>query len=208
MNTRKRSAKKEIHVVGSTGPAAVSSDDPTSYRGTRRARGITSMSPGTGVTAGLIFALSNDSRIHTYDMASLEPLSGWTIDPSTDTWSYGHEKMRTNSFYVRLAISPCGRWLASGGAQDGSAYLFDVSSSTRERMQTGWFGDMRGKGIELNGQKGEVGAVDWAAGDLATCADDGTVRVWRPDLEIFRKCEDEPEEMAWGWSWAKGEKRC
>lgn len=163
------------------------------------------MAPGTGITAGLIFALSNDSHIHTYDMASLEPLSGWTTDPKIDPWSHGHENMRTNSFYCRLAISPCGQWLASGGARDGSAYLFDVSSSTRARMQPSLFGDIRGRGVELNGQKGEVGAVDWAAGNVATCADDGTVRAWRPALETYRKCRDDPEEMVWGWSWANDE---
>lgn len=164
------------------------------------------MTPGTGATAGLLFALSNDSHIHTYDATTLEPLSGWTTDPSTDRWSYGHENMRTNSFYVRLAMSPCGRWLASGGAQDGSAYLFDVSSSARARVQSSLYGDTRGRGIELYGQKGEVGAVDWAPDQLATCADDGTVRVWRPDLETHRKCEAEPGEMGWSWSWARDQR--
>lgn len=165
--------------------------------------------PGTGPSRGLLFALANDSRVHTYDLASLEPLSGHTDDISTDMWSYSHEGMRTNSFYVRAAVSPCGRWLANGGAEKGSVFLFDVSCSERERMEAAARSDnpavsARQRGVELRGQKGEVGAVDWAEGMLATCADDGTVRIWRPDLEVSRRCGHEPEEMQWNWSWAIG----
>ena len=113
--------------------------------------------------------------------------------------------MRTNSFYVRIATSPCGRWVASGGADNGSVYLFDVSGDMRSRWSS-HPGDMaRGKGIELHGQTGEVGAVDWADGTLASCADDGTVRVWRSDIEIYRECESDPEKMKWDFCWAVGE---
>ncbi|PSR73459.1 hypothetical protein PHLCEN_2v10751 [Hermanssonia centrifuga] len=184
-----------------TSPSLLSSADPTTYKGDRRARGITSLVVGSGASAGLLFALSNDSRVHTYDMSTLEPLSGWTEDPSNDLWSYGHENMHTNSFYVRLAMSPCGRWLASGGAANGSVYLFDVTSSSANRRGPA-FSDGRGLGVELQGQKGEVGAVDWAEGMVACCADDGTVRIWRQDLETYRSCEDDPEEMKWRWSWS------
>lgn len=64
---------------------------------------------------------------------------------------------------------------------------------------------IRGRGVELQGQSGEVGAVDWAEGMLASCADDGTVRVWRPDLEVYRECEGDPERMKWDYCWAWGE---
>lgn len=187
----------------------ISSEDPTTYDGSRRARGITSITPGTGPSRGLLFALANDSRVHTYDLASLEPLSGHTKDPNADMWAYGHESMRTNSFYVRAAVSPCGRWLANGAAERGSVFFFDVSCSERQRMQAAARRDdpsvrARQVGVELRGQKGEVGAVDWADGMLATCADDGTVRIWRPNLEVSRQCEADPEEMKWNWSWAIG----
>ncbi|GJE84910.1 WD40 repeat-like protein [Phanerochaete sordida] len=186
----------------------ISSADPTTYGDTRRARGISSLAPGAGPSRGLLFALANDSRVHTYDRGSLEPLSGHTREPASDAWAYGHEGMRTNSFYVRAAVSPCGRWLANGGAEKGSVFLFDVACSERERMRAVRTGDpgvsARMKGVELRGQKGEVGAVDWAQDMLATCADDGTVRIWRPDLDVSRRCESEPEEMKWNWSWAVG----
>jgi denticleless len=72
--------------------------------------------------------------------------------------------------------------------------LFDVSDVSRagEAIDT--------HGVELRGQSGEAGALDWADGSLATCADDGTVRIWRPDVETYRSCLDD-NEASWQWSW-------
>ncbi|KAI0080718.1 WD40 repeat-like protein [Panus rudis PR-1116 ss-1] len=178
-------------------PTHISSLDPTTYQGARRARGITSLCQGTGSTAGLLFALGNDSLIHTYDTKSLTPLSG-QLPFGQDPYAYTHPNMRTNSFYVRVALSPCGRWLASGGADNGSVYLFDVSNAGRVE-----FASSQGPGVQLKGQVGEVGAVDWADGTVASCADDGTVRVWRPDIDTYRRCQEDPKEMEWEWSWAR-----
>lgn len=60
------------------------------------------------------------------------------------------------------------------------------------------------EGVQLRGQGGEVAAVDWADGMLATCADDGTVRVWRPDEEVKSRCEKDPEESRWEYAWSVG----
>jgi denticleless len=160
--------------------------DPTALDHSLRPRGITSLALGTGPTAGLIFALGADSRIHTYTAPTLEPLTKKV---------YAHKNMQTNSFYVKLAVSPCGRWLASGcGGNDGSAFLFDVSGAASPGVADG------AGGVELRGQQKEVGSVDWAEGELATCADDGTVRVWRPNVEVYRQClEDEAAFRDWSW---------
>jgi denticleless len=56
--------------------------------------------------------------------------------------------------------------------------------------------------VELRGQSGEVGALDWAEGMLATCADDGSVRVWRPDVDVYNRCKADPEEAKWEWCWS------
>ncbi|TBU44772.1 WD40 repeat-like protein [Dichomitus squalens] len=200
-------------------PLYTSSCDPTTYGGARRARGITTLASGAGPTAPYLYALSIDSRIHTYSAVDLEPLSGHTSSSSEperalgldahghqhDPYAHTHAGMQTNSFYVKLAASPCGRWLASGNAADGRAYLFDVasrSSAARARgVGAGW--DEWDGAVELRGQTiGEVGAMDWAEGMLAMCGDDGTVRVWRPDAEVSRRCAEAPEEMKWEWSWA------
>ncbi|KAG6911732.1 hypothetical protein DXG01_007982 [Tephrocybe rancida] len=161
-----------------------SPSDPT-LNGSRRPRGIVKLAAGTGPTTGLVFGLGADSRIHVYDIQSLNPL----------TTGYLHENMQTNSFYVGLTLSPCGRWLAAGGGASGSdtqgsAFLFDVGDAIRPSSPL-----CSQAGIQLKSQQGEVGAVDWAADTLATCADDGTVRAWRPDIGTYRKCMQAPEEM-------------
>ncbi|KAI5120503.1 hypothetical protein M0805_000088 [Coniferiporia weirii] len=158
----------------------------------RRARGIISMTFGSGPSAGRIFALSNDSRIHTYNAHGA---AGAPLDIPQVDQAYAHRHMATNSFYVRTAVSPCGRWLASGGA-GGSAFLFDVAAGNSGE-------ELSVRGVELKGQEGEVGAIDWADGALATCADDGTVRIWRPDVERHRTCTEQPEEARWDWSWGR-----
>ncbi|EJD01031.1 WD40 repeat-like protein [Fomitiporia mediterranea MF3/22] len=158
---------------------------------TRRARGIASLAFGSGPSAGRVFALSNDSRIHTYNASGA---AGVPLGVPQADQAYTHRHMATNSFYVRTAVSPCGRWLASGGA-NGSAFLFDVGADRSDKLCM--------EGVELRGQDGEVGGVDWADGALATCADDGTVRIWRPDTERYRLCTDNPEEARWDWCWGR-----
>lgn len=109
---------------------------------------------------------------------------------------FAHENLQTSSFYVGLSVSPCGRWLACGGSSHkGNSFLFDVENAARP-------GSRPQQGIELQGQKGEVGAVDWAQNMLATCTDDGTVRIWRPDIDARMKCLENPEESRWDWSWS------
>ncbi|KAJ7086628.1 WD40-repeat-containing domain protein [Mycena epipterygia] len=163
--------------------------DPTAWQASRRPRGIISLVNGTGPTAGLVFALGADSSIHTYARDSLAAFGN----------SYTHQHLQTN-FYVKLSASPCGRWLATGGAgASGSSFMFDVSNATRASggftLQTG---------VELKGQSGDAGAVDWASDILSTCWDDGMVRLWRPDVERHRECVESPEEQRWDWCWASG----
>ncbi|KAH7916159.1 WD40-repeat-containing domain protein [Hygrophoropsis aurantiaca] len=174
-------------------PQYSSSLDPTTLNGSRRPRGITSLTNGSGPTAGLLFALGADSHLHTYSQSLMHLAS--------DT----HPNMHTNSFYVRLATSPCGRWLASGSAgKSGTFFMCDISNAGRisaSPRATG-FSEPTSKIVEFRGQTSEIGAVDWAAEMVATCADDGTVRVWRPNVEVYRQCVSDPEEQGWQWSWS------
>ena len=170
-------------------PVMCSPIDPTTLHGSRRPRGIVSLAKGTGPTEGLIFGLGADCRVHTYSLPSL-------VAQKTQ---YTHENLQSNSFYVGLALSPGGEWLATGSTgKQGSCFLFDAKAAARP-----WVAPP-GPGFELRAQLGEVGGVDWADDTLATCADDGTVRVWRPDVETYRSCQEKPEEKAWDWSWAIG----
>ena len=166
------------------------STDPTTFNGSRP-RGIISVTQGHGPTAGFLFALAADSQIYTYSHASLEPIS---------ERSYEHKNMKTNSFYVRVAASPCGRWLASGATAAGSVFLYDVSGASRSAVDEPLAAQV--SGVQLTGQSGEVAALDWADEMVATCADDGTVRVWRPDEEVYSRCRKDPEESKWEWAWS------
>ncbi|KAK7049698.1 hypothetical protein VNI00_005729 [Paramarasmius palmivorus] len=163
--------------------------DPTMRHQSRRPRGILSLTSGAYSTGGLLLALGADTRIHAYSANSLTALSH----------TYTHPKMQTNaSFYLNISASPCGKWLATGSAgMTGSAFIFDVSDAATPYAQTT-------AGVELHGQQaGDVGSVDWAAdGTLALGADDGTVRVWRPDIEVYRSCLEDPSEKKWDWSWS------
>ena len=175
--------KKGVSKSGAPVSLYSSSVDPTTLHGSRRSRGIISLASGSG----LLFALGADSRIHTYGLPSLAAQS--TV--------YTHDNLQANSFYVGLSMSPCGRWLASAGSgKSGSTFLFDVENASRA-------GSASQQGLELKGQKtGEVGAIDWAQDMLATCIDDGTVRVWRPDLETYLGCIKNPKERQWDWTWS------
>ncbi|KAH9050036.1 WD40-repeat-containing domain protein [Lactarius hengduanensis] len=172
-------------------PVAMSAFDPTITEGARRARGLASVVVGTGPTTGLLFGLGVDSRVHTYAASTLLPLS--------QKGTFKHPNMHTNSFWVRLALSPDGKSLVSGGSgtdKGASAFLFDVSQTALAAPPI--LPDSGG--IELPGQKGEVGGVDWAHDMLATCSDDGTVRVWRRDPEIRQQC-DLNADARWEWTW-------
>ncbi|KAF9076446.1 WD40-repeat-containing domain protein [Rhodocollybia butyracea] len=165
-------------------PSLYSDTDPTTLYGSRRTRGILSLAVGTGPSSGLLFALGADSRIHTYSASSLTP---YPIN-------FTHPNLRVNgSFYLSSAVSPCGRWLASGGGE--SAILFDVAAAAKPYATAL-------PGVELKAQLGEVYAVDWADGMLASGADDRTVRVWRPDVDVYRDCLADPEASKWKWCWA------
>lgn len=160
--------------------------DPTTLHGSRRSRGIISLASGIGPSAGLIFAFGADSRVHTYDIPTL----------TAQRNSFEHENLQTNSFYVNASVSPCGRWLACGGSSNkGNSFLFDVENAGRPSTAPR-------QGVELRGQAGEVGAVDWARDMLATCTDDGTVRIWRPDIDTRLKCANSAEESKWDWCWS------
>lgn len=71
--------------------------------------------------------------------------------------------------------------------------MYDVSNASRR---------MESRGVEIRGHIGEVGAINWSSDGLATASDDGTVRVWRPDVEVHRKCIRDPGEEQWNWCWA------
>ncbi|KAJ4492918.1 WD40-repeat-containing domain protein [Lentinula edodes] len=165
-------------------PSLYTPTDPTTLHGSRRPRGILSLTEGIGPSSGLLFALGADSRIHTYVASSLSSLPISFTDPNIQV---------NGSFYISSAVSPCGEWLATGGGK--SALLFDIAAAAKPYARAS-------PGVELKAQTGEVYAVDWADGMLASCADDRTVRIWRPDVDVYRSCLEDPDNYKWKWSWS------
>ncbi|KZS97548.1 WD40 repeat-like protein [Sistotremastrum niveocremeum HHB9708] len=180
-DTRQPTTKKD-RLLKSSKPIEESDRDATIVGGGKRARGLSSMALGEGV----VWALGIDSKIHTYPTYLAAPF------PHDEATTFSHPDMCTSSFYPRIAGSPCGNWLASGSS-DGNLYLFDVGSRQSPTPA----------GIKLQGHTGEICGLDWASGSLATCSDDRTVRVWRPDAEIIERCRSNPVDEAWNWTWAK-----
>ncbi|KAJ7591342.1 WD40-repeat-containing domain protein [Mycena floridula] len=168
-------------------PVDFSETDSTLSHGSSRSRGILSLKAGSGPTAGLIFGLGFD-RIHTYSLSNLEALK----------ISFSHPDMQIRSFVADMAMSPCGRWLASGSdGKSPSTFVFDVSNASRPYATPH-------PSIHLEGapNEGQITVVDWADGMLATCADQ-VIRVWRPDIDNYAKCLEAPEEMKWDWCWSE-----
>lgn len=81
-------------------------------------------------------------------------------------------------------------------------FLFDISNAGRVTASYG-VGDCEpvSPAVRLRVQSCEIGAVDWAKDLVTSCADDGTVRIWRPDLETYQKCIANSEEQKWEWFW-------
>ncbi|KAF8528884.1 WD40-repeat-containing domain protein, partial [Hysterangium stoloniferum] len=163
-------------------PISESHHDPTFSPGSR-SRGLSSLTLGRNRTAGLIWGVAADSCVHTYSL----PL---TAPNSAVTGKLSHPGLFVKSFYVKVALNPCGEWLATGSSS-GGVYLWDVASRGTGARQA----------VELKPTGKEIGALDWTDSSLATCCDDGTVRLWRPNLDVSMKCKSDPEESKWDWTW-------
>ena len=124
-------------------------------RGAERNHGITSLAlDGTG---GRLLASSTDGKILCYD----------TVRPDRgEIARFGGHQVHT--FYVKARFSPDGRFVVSGSS-DCNVYIWEVDRPDAPP-------------IYLEGHESEVTGVDWNPADtcqLASCADDATVRVWR-----------------------------
>ncbi|KAH9121715.1 hypothetical protein LEN26_010554 [Aphanomyces euteiches] len=119
-----------------------------------RRYGISSLALDHTKTKLLVSAASND--IFLYDLMR-------TMDDPIAKY-YGH---KNSSFYVKSGFSPDGNFIVSGSV-DQNVYIWDVHSSGAPAAV-------------LRGHQGEVSSVAWCKSDftkIASCSDDGTVRVW------------------------------
>ncbi|KZW03910.1 WD40 repeat-like protein [Exidia glandulosa HHB12029] len=153
--------------------------DPTVAPGSRP-RGISNLL--WNERAAAILGLSVNGRIYGYP-------TFFPSQPSFRPLTLGGPGSGKSSFFVRMAQSPCGRWVAAGSTL-GVVHAYDIAS---------------GGGVVLQKHKDEVHGIDWASDGLALASDDMTVSVWRHDPEVAQTCREDPETMAWKWHWARRE---
>lgn len=84
-------------------------------------------------------------------MSAFDPLNLSYPAPLT---TFKHPQAIFGSFYVRLAVSPCSRYLASGSS-DGGVYTWDTAGNGSD-------------GVRLVGHEKEVGCVSWGNDTVRT----------------------------------------
>lgn len=73
--------------------------------------------------------------------------------------TFSASSLLSSSFYVRMAISPCGRYLSCGNSGNGyGTHIFDVSAPSARRV----YGETKRASAILRGHTHEVGGIDWA----------------------------------------------
>ncbi|KAG8874084.1 hypothetical protein FRB97_006174 [Tulasnella sp. 331] len=164
---------------------------PSISSSSSRARGIVSLT--LTPCGSVIYALSSGSQIHSYSALTLSIPESSCAPPMT----LSDARLRVNSFYVRMAVSPCGNWLASGSS-GGDVFLWEIGGSSWTTRGTAITKPVV---LHFTENSGETTCVDWGAdGMLVTGSDDGTIRTWRPDSARAAQFRDDFEGTRWNWA--------
>ncbi|GJN90814.1 hypothetical protein Rhopal_003828-T1 [Rhodotorula paludigena] len=131
---------------------------------TNRPHGISSMT--VAPDGRKLYALSTDSHVYAYSATNLTHASPLT--------TFHHPEAQYASFYIRCAVSPDSRFLATG-SNDGSIFVWDTEGRGGAE-----------EAVRLVGHEKEVSGIDWASDSLATCSDDSLVRFWRSNPTLAR----------------------
>jgi WD40 repeat protein len=127
-------------------PYEESPEDPTvAFMQSKRARGITSLA--FGPNASTVYGLGADAIPYTYLTHSLQAIP----TPNSSTQQGG-----SISFSSKLSVSPCGRWLATSGA-DSHTNLYEIPCRSRVIN--------RECAVQLNNHAREVTGLSWAGND-------------------------------------------
>ncbi|AFR94533.2 hypothetical protein C343_02617 [Cryptococcus neoformans C23] len=202
---------------GSLPDATLSGESPA-----KRARSINAMveSPVTGD----VYALCGDSKIHVLRPSAAlirhhpahssgavsafaeEETYAEAVQPAT----YSDPSMLISNFYIRLSLSPDGRYLAAGSCKGG---LMTWDTQERGQDMNARRGASRtvakklGMGVEVRmsgvGEKDrEVCAVEWGKDILAATSDGSLTRIWRSEPEIAKQIAGNPGAYADEWAGA------
>ncbi|TPX38288.1 hypothetical protein SmJEL517_g00076 [Synchytrium microbalum] len=146
--------------------------------GLKRPHGLTSLTSDSN--GSRLFASCSDHSVHVYN----------TMNLGAPVQQLRSATFKVTSFYIKTAISPDDRFLASGSS-DGGLYVWDVEEARSDKND--FYSNVAGGGrprvgpIILKGHESEVTAVSWSRGQdvtqqfIANASDDMTVRVWKFD---------------------------
>lgn len=195
LSTRRRSATPIQLPVATSAPA------PQYSKGRHRDYGTTSLTLSTD--AARLYAVSRDNSVQVYSTQhlilgqqlhessherssqpkTLRPKTPIGLSGAPPIYTLRDPNLRVASFYVRASIrrtSPHSNWpeLLAVGSSDGHVILFPTDSSPRHaKIDT----VKQGESL-VHGHKKEVTGLSWTSdGELVSCADDYTARVWRED---------------------------
>ncbi|DAZ98173.1 TPA: hypothetical protein N0F65_005639 [Lagenidium giganteum] len=152
-------SQKSKRTKSSTAPTPLRSLVCSSRAGVNH--GITSLAFNNTRTKLLVNVLNDDMKMFDYERA----VNGETQASASFT---GH---LSTSFYGRSGFSPDGDCII-GGSSDGAVMVWRATERGESILPT----------YALKGHTGEVNGVAWNSNDsteLASCSDDGTVRVWK-----------------------------
>ncbi|WVQ84543.1 hypothetical protein IAT38_006697 [Cryptococcus sp. DSM 104549] len=171
----------------------------------RRARSINALCESP--VNGDLYALCGDSKIHTLrpsaalhqtaadsPVAELDSPSREAIQPKT----FSDPNLLVQSFYLRLSISPDGRYLASGSCR-GGLMTWDTQARGEETQKATRLGlGMGGVGWPEHKDR-EICAVDWGKDMVAASADDLATRIWRENRVAARYLKEDPMAASEEW---------
>ncbi|KAJ1997421.1 hypothetical protein GGI04_005412 [Coemansia thaxteri] len=148
-----------------------------------RSRGTSSLSLDPDGTR--LYAACNDNRVYVHNALALGSPSAQLEAP----------EFECSSFNIATSMSPCGHYLAAGSAS-GNVVVWELDAYGRSSS---------GRRAVLQGHLKEAGCVAWYPGkertQLATCGDDGTMRLWDIDAEQAVSARLDPmKKFRWGFA--------
>ncbi|WVQ94312.1 hypothetical protein IAU59_001391 [Kwoniella sp. CBS 9459] len=182
--------------------SAGSLPDPTVHGTTpsRRARSINALCESP--TTGDLYALCGDSKIHSlrpsYARYADQEERHATSREAIGLRTYTDPNLLVSSFYIRLAVSPDGRYLSSGSCR-GGVMTWDTRSPSGQDDKATRLGMGMGGVVWPEGKEREVCAVDWGKDMLAASSDDLATRIWRSNRDAARWLKDDPAAASQEW---------
>nr|XP_031859866.1 uncharacterized protein CI109_004714 [Kwoniella shandongensis]KAA5526938.1 hypothetical protein CI109_004714 [Kwoniella shandongensis] len=176
--------------------------DPTTHSPTpsRRPRSINALCESP--TTGDLYALCGDSKIH-----CLRPSAAIMSSDNDDIPNIKEATQRTftdpnllvSSFYIKLAISADGKYLASGSCRGG---VMTWDTTQKEGGKATRLGMGMGGVAWPEGREREVCAVDWGKDMVAGTSDDLATRVWRENPQAAKWLKADPHAAKEEWAGA------